>query len=71
LAAPLDLAPVVVHEITLVGSRCGRFAPAIDALEQGRIPVERLIQARHPLGDAGRAFDEAGAPGALEVLIEP
>jgi threonine dehydrogenase-like Zn-dependent dehydrogenase len=37
----LDLAPAVVNEITLVGSRCGRFRPALDALARGEIAVGR------------------------------
>ena len=70
VAAPVDTSPVVVHEIALVGSRCGRFGPALDALEKGLVPVERLIEARYPLGDATIAFDRAEARGALKILLD-
>ncbi|MFN8640437.1 MAG: hypothetical protein U0802_01780 [Candidatus Binatia bacterium] len=52
--APLDLAPVVVDELTVVGSRCGPFAPALDALARGTVDVRSLISARLPLRTASR-----------------
>jgi len=63
---PVDTAPIIVHEITLVGSRCGRFGPAIPLL--GLVPVERMIAARFPLSEAPAAF-RAAAGGALKVLL--
>jgi threonine dehydrogenase-like Zn-dependent dehydrogenase len=68
-AAPLDLAPVVVDEITIVGSRCGRFAPALEALSAGAVEVEGLISARYPLEAADVAFERAAASGSLKVLV--
>lgn len=66
----LDLAPAVVNEVTLVGSRCGRFAPALQALAGGRVAVEPLIDAVVPLDDGAGAFDRAGAPGAMKILLD-
>jgi alcohol dehydrogenase len=66
--APIDTAQVVVHEITLVGSRCGRFEPALRLLREGSIRVSDLISARLPLAEAPRAF-ELAAKGALKVLL--
>ena len=66
----LDLARVVVDEITLVGSRCGRFEPALRALARGRIPVERFVEGRYSLEHAAEAFSHAGRRGSLKVLFE-
>jgi threonine dehydrogenase-like Zn-dependent dehydrogenase len=68
--APLDLAPLVVDEIILVGSRCGPFAPALEALRTGRVEVAPLIHARFPLAEGARAFQRAAEPGTLKVLID-
>jgi threonine dehydrogenase-like Zn-dependent dehydrogenase len=68
--APLDLAPAVVDELTLVGSRCGPFAPALAALARGEIQVEGLIAARYPLAEAPAALAHAGRPGTLKVLVK-
>lgn len=65
----IDLAPLVVEELRLVGSRCGRFAPALDALARGIIDVRPLITARYPLAEGVIAFHRAGARGALKVLL--
>ncbi len=65
-----NLTMVVVDEVTLVGSRCGPFAPALRLLEQGLIKVTPLIQARYPLSQALDAFEHAGRPGTLKVLVE-
>ena len=65
----IDTAPVIVNEITLVGSRCGRFEPALRLLQTGRVQVDALISEVLPLQDASRAFRRAQAPGALKVLL--
>jgi threonine dehydrogenase-like Zn-dependent dehydrogenase len=67
----LDTAAVVVNEITVVGSRCGRFEAALPLLERNLIPVEEMITARFSLASAAEAFAAATAPGALKVLLEP
>ena len=68
--APLDLAPVVIEELTLLGSRCGRFEPALELLREGAIPVERWIHGRYPLSRADEALAHAGRSGTLKILIE-
>jgi threonine dehydrogenase-like Zn-dependent dehydrogenase len=65
-----DLTMVVVDEITLVGSRCGPFGPALRLLERGLVEVIPLIQARYPLSEALAAFEHAARPGTLKVLVE-
>jgi threonine dehydrogenase-like Zn-dependent dehydrogenase len=68
--ARLDVSRLVVNEVTLVGSRCGPFAKAIDALAAGRVEVDSLVHARYPLAEGAEAFAEAARPGVLKVLIE-
>lgn len=69
--APLHLAPVVIDELTIVGSRCGPFAPALDALTRGLVDVRALIGARLPLRDGVEALRRAAQPGMLKVLLNP
>jgi threonine dehydrogenase-like Zn-dependent dehydrogenase len=66
----LDSAPVIVNEITLVGSRCGRFEPALRLLRTRQVNVENLISEILPLKDAPLAFRRAAAPGVLKVLLK-
>ena len=66
----LDLAPLVVHEQTLVGSRCGRFGDALRLMQQfPDLPLERLVTARYPLEKAEAAFQRSQEPDALKVLL--
>ncbi|MGA2135504.1 MAG: alcohol dehydrogenase catalytic domain-containing protein [Bryobacteraceae bacterium] len=65
----VDTAPVIVNELTLVGSRCGRFEPALDLLAHNLIPVEELISDALPLAEAPRAFARAAEKGVLKVLL--
>ncbi len=67
----LDLAPVVIDEVTLIGSRCGPFEPALEALAAGDVRVEPLIEAELPLERGEEALRRAGEPGAGKVLLEP
>jgi threonine dehydrogenase-like Zn-dependent dehydrogenase len=67
----LSLAPVVVDEVTMVGSRCGPFDRALDALAHGLVDVRPLISDRFRLSDGVHALERARAPGVLKVLIEP
>lgn len=66
----LDLAPIVIHEIQVVGSRCGPFEPALDALATGAVDVAALVDERIPLARAAEALAAAARPGALKVLVE-
>jgi len=70
-AVGVDAAPIIVNEVTLVGSRCGRFETALPLLEHGLIRAENLVAARFPLRDAARAFQRASERGVLKVLLEP
>src|SRR5207237_1247103 len=66
----LDLAPAVINEVTILGSRCGRFPPALAALAARRVSVAPLIDAVYPLDDAVAAFARAATPGTLKVLVD-
>jgi alcohol dehydrogenase len=68
-AVPIDSAAVIVNEITLVGSRCGRFEAALPLLGHALIAVEELISDRFPLREAPRAFARAAQRGVLKVLL--
>ena len=65
----LDAAPVIVNEISLIGSRCGRFEPALELLSRRQIDVRSLLAAEFPLANAPEAFAEAAKPGVLKVLL--
>src|ERR1035437_7175634 len=69
-AVAMDTAPIIVNEITLVGSRCGRFAAAMPLLNHPLVRVEELIAARFPLSEAPQAFARAAERGVLKVLLE-
>jgi threonine dehydrogenase-like Zn-dependent dehydrogenase len=66
----VSLAPLVIHEIRVVGSRCGPFPPALAALERGDVEVASLVSDRLPLARAEEALRRAPGPGALKVLLE-
>jgi threonine dehydrogenase-like Zn-dependent dehydrogenase len=66
----VDLAPLVIHEISVVGSRCGPFPPALHALETRAVEVLPLVCDRIPLASADDALRRAARPGALKVLVE-
>jgi alcohol dehydrogenase len=66
----IDAAPVIVNEITLVGSRCGRFEPALDLLASGKVRVGDMISDRMPLTRAPEAFARAAERGVLKVLLD-
>jgi alcohol dehydrogenase len=65
----IDTAPIIVNEITLIGSRCGRFECALPLLKHARIPLESMISARYPLAAAPEAFAKAAERGTLKVLM--
>jgi threonine dehydrogenase-like Zn-dependent dehydrogenase len=69
-AVALDLAPLVIDEITVVGSRCGPFAPALVALGTGAVNPIPMIDAVLPLSEAVSAFELAARPGSLKVLLD-
>ncbi len=65
----LDLSPIVIRELSVVGSRCGDIRAAVAAIHGGRIDPRRLIEATYPLVDAETAFEHAARRGALKILI--
>ena len=67
----VSLAPLVINEITVVGSRCGPFIPALDALRQKSVSVTPLIEKIYPLSEALEAVAHAGRPGARKILLRP
>jgi threonine dehydrogenase-like Zn-dependent dehydrogenase len=67
---PVDTAPLVVNELTLIGSRCGRFEAALPLLDHELIRVEQMITGRFALADAEKAFARAAEPGAMKVLLQ-
>ncbi len=67
----LDLTPAVVNEITLIGSRCGLFKPAIDALASGIVSVDSMIDSTFPLEQFLKAIQHAKKPDTLKVFLKP
>ncbi|MGE0709874.1 MAG: alcohol dehydrogenase catalytic domain-containing protein [Planctomycetota bacterium] len=68
----LSLAPLVINEVTVIGSRCGPFAPALRALAEGRVPsLGCLVHGDFPLEQGAAAFARAREPGTLKVLLRP
>lgn len=65
----LSLAPLVIHEITVVGSRCGLFPPALHALEHGHVTVAPLLDRVYPVAEGMTALAHASRPGTLKILL--
>ncbi len=66
----VNWSPFVVDEITVIGSRCGPFAPALRLLEKKEIDPTVLIAKRFPLSAALEAYQAAKQPGMLKVLLD-
>jgi threonine dehydrogenase-like Zn-dependent dehydrogenase len=69
--AAINLAPVVVNEITVVGSRCGRFRPALDALAAKKIDPTPLLDGIFTLNDGLAAFRAAENPLNFKIVLKP
>ncbi len=67
----LDPARLVVDELTVVGSRCGPFQQAVEAIATGQVDPSPLVDAVFPLDRYEEAFSAAQRPGALKVLLDP
>lgn len=67
----INAARLVVDEISVVGSRCGRFPPALELLRTGAIDVDSLISEEHPLSRGVLAMERAGKKGVLKVFLRP
>lgn len=70
-AAPVETWPIVVKEITLVGSRCGPFAKAIALLRSGKVDPTALVTRIFPLAEAGKAIRLAQKKGVMKILLKP
>ena len=66
----LNLAPIVIDEITVLGSRCGQFAPALRLLEKNRIDFSPMISKVYSIDDAIEAFDANRAKDTIKILIK-
>jgi threonine dehydrogenase-like Zn-dependent dehydrogenase len=69
--ASWEASRVVVDEISIVGSRCGRLAPAIELLASKKVNVDDLISDEYRLDDGVNALEQAGRHGVLKVLLRP
>jgi len=69
-AVQLDTSRIVVDEISIIGSRCGRFETALRLLEKGNVAVEDLIAAEFKLSDGLAAMAAAQQKGALKILLK-
>jgi threonine dehydrogenase-like Zn-dependent dehydrogenase len=67
---PLDTSQVVVNELNIIGSRCGRFAPALDLVASGEVDLIPLISRRLPLEDGVFAFEQAKLPNVMKVILQ-
>jgi threonine dehydrogenase-like Zn-dependent dehydrogenase len=67
----INSARIVVDEISVVGSRCGRFAPALELLRAKSVEVESMISEEYALADGLRALGRAAERGVLKVLLRP
>ncbi|HKS09925.1 MAG TPA: alcohol dehydrogenase catalytic domain-containing protein [Pyrinomonadaceae bacterium] len=67
----IDAARIVVDEISIVGSRCGRFEPALDLLKKNAVDVNSLVSEEHSLSNAVKAMSRAKTRGILKVLLRP
>ena len=65
-----NLAPIVIDEITVLGSRCGQFPAALRLLQAERIDFSPLISARYKADEAIKAFEKNKEKDVLKVLIE-
>ena len=70
-ATEIEAAPLVVNEISVVGSRCGRFAPALDLLKRNAVDVDSLISVEFPLSEGISAMRRAADRDVMKVLLRP
>ncbi len=67
----VSLATIVINEINVIGSRCGPFADALDALAAQQVSVTPLIEEVFPLTDGVAALQRASQPGVRKILLRP
>jgi threonine dehydrogenase-like Zn-dependent dehydrogenase len=69
-AAPVETWPIVVKEITVIGSRCGPFSKALALLRSGKVDPTPLITRIFPLAEAANAIRFAQQNGVMKVLLK-
>ncbi|MHA1606467.1 MAG: MDR/zinc-dependent alcohol dehydrogenase-like family protein [Candidatus Freyarchaeota archaeon] len=69
--APVDYSAIVVDELSIIGSRCGPFPPAIRLLQHGLVQVKPLVTSRYPLERGLEAFKHAEDRKAIKILLKP
>jgi threonine dehydrogenase-like Zn-dependent dehydrogenase len=67
----VNFSSIVVDEISIVGSRCGPFEPALRLMESKQVDPTVLIDSEFALGNALKAFEHAAETGVLKVLVRP
>jgi threonine dehydrogenase-like Zn-dependent dehydrogenase len=67
----VSLAPLVINEVTIIGSRCGVFPPALEALSEKTVSVTPMIEKIYPLSEGVEAVAHAGSPGTRKILLQP
>ena len=67
----VSLVPLVINEITVVGSRCGIFPSALEALSKKTVSVTPMIEKIYPLDEGIEAVTHAGNPGTRKILLQP
>ena len=65
-----NLAPIVIDEITVLGSRCGKFPPALRLLKSGKVDFSPLISGMYDFDDALKAFEKNKQKDTLKVLLK-
>jgi len=68
---PQSMTPWVIDELSLVGSRCGPFGPALRLLQRGLVDPLPLLSAHYPLSRGVQALQQAGAPDTVKVVMSP
>ncbi|MBI4767128.1 MAG: alcohol dehydrogenase catalytic domain-containing protein [Deltaproteobacteria bacterium] len=66
----MNLTPLVIDEITLLGSRCGPFGPALRTMAKGSLPLRRMITGIYRPEQCKEAFVKAGERGTLKILFD-
>jgi threonine dehydrogenase-like Zn-dependent dehydrogenase len=66
----LNLAPIVIHEINLLGSRCGPFDEALRVLQAGEVEVLTMISKTFSPDKAEEAFVQAASPDSIKVILD-
>lgn len=66
----LNLAPIVINEITVLGSRCGQFPPALNLLKNKRIDFKPMISKIYSIDDAVEAFEANKAKDTVKILLK-